>query len=117
MSQFDTLVADTREAILEAAEYSADYLNSMSRSRLEEWLQEEGREQIDSMIPVYNHEIMQLASDSRVWSQNPEDLATTGSLILMTQACIYLALEEAINDDDSLMDALVEIADRETVEA
>jgi len=117
MTAFQDCVAEAREAIIEAAEYEADFLNGMSRSRVSDWLSEAIHEAVDGAVPVYNYEIMQVASDPAVWSQGTSDFGQPENLMQAAQWAIYAAIEEAIGDDETIIEALMEIADRETAEA
>lgn len=112
MTAFDDLVSGARESLIEHAEYAADFLNGMSESRVRDWLDDEYHEIVDGAVPVYNNEIMDVAKDPRVWSQDTADYGEARDLIQAAQWAIYAAIDEALREDDSILAEIMAIADR-----
>ena len=111
MTAFDKAVVDARDTLIEQAEYAKEFLTGMSRERLEDWLHEETHEAVDGAGPIYNDDIMACAADYRVWSQDTTDLGSPRDLTQAAQWAIYQAIEEALYEDASLLDAIEGIAE------
>lgn len=107
---FDDVIEGARDQMIENAEYAKDFLNGMSRERIEEWMREQVHEIADSHVPVYNTDIFSVLSDPRVWSQEVADLGTPESLLQAAQWAIYMAIEERLLGDEWLALSVEDIA-------
>jgi len=110
---FRDCVGSARDTIIENAEYNKDFLAGMSRERVEGWLQEQIHEAVDGAVPIYNWDIMEVAKDSAVWSQDTSDYGTSRDLIHAAQLSIYMAIEEEINEDGSILDAIMDMIEED----
>ena len=104
-------VANARESIIEAAEYAKDEINGYSRSRLEDWLSDAMHEATDSAVPIYHTDIFAVLADPRAFSQDINELGgATDDMSKNAQIAIYMAIQEALYDDTSLLDEIEAIA-------
>ena len=104
-------ISDAREAVIEAAEYAKDEISGYSRSRLEDWLSDALHEAVDGAVPIYYSDIFAVLADPRAFSQDINELGgATDDMSKNAQYAIYMAIEEALNEDRSLMDEIDAIA-------
>lgn len=106
----DGRIALAREALIEHAQYNRDFLAGMSRERIEEWVQDELHEIVDGCVPVYNADIMAVATDPRVWTQDSADFGQPRDLLQAAQWAIYQAITEGLNEDTAILDEIYSIA-------
>lgn len=111
MTTLDDCIRDAREAIIENAEYSKDELNGMSRTKLEDWLSDAMHEATDGAVPIYYSDIFAVLADPRAFSQDINELGgATDDMSKNAQIAIYMAIQEALYDDASLLDEIEAIA-------
>lgn len=109
-TELQDVVAGARDTLIEQAEFDREFLGGMSAYRCQEWLSEHMHEAVDGAVPIYYGELFELVSDSDVWAQDTSDLGQPDSLLQAVQWAVYTAIEEAINNDESILEAVQAIA-------
>ncbi len=113
----DECIANARETIIENAEYAKDEINGFSRTRLSDWLSETMSEAVAGAVPIYYSDIFAVLAHPRAYSQDINELGgATDDMSKNAQVAIYMAIEEALNDDASLIDEIDAIANPEDAE-